>query len=67
MNDCETMVTSNIRVPALPRIYLIQTKVHLLFEWKGKRMVAYGMDSLINAVDSGGGSDIFGDDSIDAT
>lgn len=30
-------------------------------------MVTYGMDSLINAVDSGGGSDTFGDDSMDAT
>lgn len=65
-NDCVTIVTSNIRVPPLPRRYL-RTEQALSGHRENETVLAHGILSRRNADDSGSGSPRFGEVRIEAT
>jgi hypothetical protein len=58
---------SNMRVPPLPRRYLVGKTHSAHYLFKNFEQITYGILSLINCVDCGGGRRFLGDDRIDAT
>ena len=62
------MVMSNMRVPPLPRRYLIRNIISLAYYlFDNREQITYGILSLINREDCGGGEKFSGDVRIDAT